>query len=442
MVEYKWWATIAYNSIGCPTTYEGKSLTWTKGKLSRMFSGTVATGTSSYNYIYNAFGQRVSKVYSYLPGKSSAVQIGQLTEYNKNYYYDHAGRLISENVSKTYYGSDSTSESVVFLYDESGIIGMARTVGSTTNAYYFQRNLLGDVVAIYDTSGNLVAKYLYDAWGNCTVSSETTNYAVANANPIRYRGYYYDDDTGLYYCNARYYSPKWRRFISPDDTAYLDPESVNGLNLYCYCNNDPVNYADPSGHEPEWWQWLLGGIGLALIAVAAGMAFIGTGGVAAFGMGALIGAAAVGGAGALVGGVIGYATGGTEGILGGALTGFGIGAIIGFAVGGSINYAAYVRSTVLVDGKRVSVYRGGKDLTLKPNEYKILKDGTKRGLSVNTDPAQVQRFGGAYRVKRIPRGLKIVQQGKNLSHYEIIPNDPLTSELFQELINKIVLKLV
>ena len=57
-------------------------------------------------------------------------------------------------------------------------------------------------------------------------------------NPFRYRGYYYDEDTGLYYLNARYYSPVWRRFISPDDTAYLDPESVNGLNLYAYCNKD------------------------------------------------------------------------------------------------------------------------------------------------------------------------------------------------------------
>ncbi len=63
--------------------------------------------------------------------------------------------------------------------------------------------------------------------------------------------YYSDDDTGLYYCNARYYSPKWRRFISPDDTSYLAPESVNGLNLYCYCNNDPVNLVDPSGHAIE-----------------------------------------------------------------------------------------------------------------------------------------------------------------------------------------------
>ena len=136
----------------------------------------------------------------------------------------------------------------MFLYDESGIIGMEYTLNGSKNTYYFHRNLLGDVLGIYDTSGTLVAKYLYDAWGNCTISGETTNYAVANANPIRYRGYYYDSDTGLYYLNSRYYSPKWHRFISPDDTSYLDPETVNGLNQYCYCNNDPVNYADPSGH--------------------------------------------------------------------------------------------------------------------------------------------------------------------------------------------------
>ena len=65
---------------------------------------------------------------------------------------------------------------------------------------------------------------------------------IASRNPIRYRGYYYDEDTKLYYLNARYYCPEWRRFISPDDTAFLDPENVNGLNLYAYCGNDPANY--------------------------------------------------------------------------------------------------------------------------------------------------------------------------------------------------------
>ena len=117
----------------------------------------------------------------------------------------------------------------------------------TTTTYYFQRNLLGDVIGIYNTSGTKVSGYAYDAWGNCTITLNTNG--IATKNPIRYRGYYYDEVSGLYYLNARYYSPTWRRFISPDDTSYLDPATPNGLNLYAYCNNDPVNYADPSGNS-------------------------------------------------------------------------------------------------------------------------------------------------------------------------------------------------
>lgn len=88
-------------------------------------------------------------------------------------------------------------------------------------------------------------------------------------NPFRYRGYYYDEDTNLYCLGARYYSPEWRRFISPDDTAYLDPETPNGLNLYCYCGNDPVNYCDPSGHSIIA-AWL---IGLGAIGVIGGLGY-------------------------------------------------------------------------------------------------------------------------------------------------------------------------
>ena len=92
-----------------------------------------------------------------------------------------------------------------------------------------------------------MVKYRYDAFGNCECYY-TTNNDLSNGNPIRYRSYYFDKDTGLYYLNARYYNPQWCRFISPDSTEYLDYETVNGLNLYVYCNNDPVNYADSSGH--------------------------------------------------------------------------------------------------------------------------------------------------------------------------------------------------
>ena len=125
---------------------------------------------------------------------------------------------------------------------------MVYTAGGMSNTYYYLKNLQGDVVGIYNTTGTMVVRYNYDAWGNCTVASGTTDYTLARINPIRYRGYYFDADTGLYYLNSRYYNPQWRRFISPDSTEYIDPENVNGLNLYCYCNNDPVNYADPSGN--------------------------------------------------------------------------------------------------------------------------------------------------------------------------------------------------
>ena len=93
-------------------------------------------------------------------------------------------------------------------------------------------------------------------------------------NVIGYRGYYLDSETGCYFLNARYYSPEWRRFISPDDTAYLDPKNVNGLNLYCYCGNDPIMYTDASGNDGAiiWLSTLLVVVGGVLGAVLGALA--------------------------------------------------------------------------------------------------------------------------------------------------------------------------
>ena len=81
---------------------------------------------------------------------------------------------------------------------------------------------------------------------------------IGNRNPIRYRGYYYDTETGLYYLKSRYYDPEVGRFITIDDISYLDPDTINGLNLYAYCGNNPVMRVDPNGNK--WWEWLLGSL--------------------------------------------------------------------------------------------------------------------------------------------------------------------------------------
>ena len=100
----------------------------------------------------------------------------------------------------------------------------------------------GDIIAI--VRGNkLVAEYEYDAWGNCTILRNTDN--IANTNPLRYRGYYYDTDTGLYYLQSRYYDSNIGRFINADDSNLL---LNNVYNLYAYCENNPVIGMDPSGY--------------------------------------------------------------------------------------------------------------------------------------------------------------------------------------------------
>ena len=108
------------------------------------------------------------------------------------------------------------------------------------------RNLQGDVVAIYCADGNVVAEYRYDAWGNHLAIEGGE---IAHINPIRYRGYYWDAETQLYYLQSRYYCPALRRFISAD--VYLDTGvGILGTNVYIYCNNDPVNLWDPDGRAP------------------------------------------------------------------------------------------------------------------------------------------------------------------------------------------------
>ncbi|MFR7933743.1 MAG: RHS repeat-associated core domain-containing protein [Acutalibacteraceae bacterium] len=135
------------------------------------------------------------------------------------------------------------------------------------------------MIAIYNTDGDLQCKYNYDAWGNHRIGNArneliydsatgviATGYEnhIAILNPIRYRGYYYDIETGLYYLQSRYYDATLCRFLNRDNVNYLEPESIHGLNLYAYCNNNPVMFADPSGHSVILAMLIGAGIGLVI----------------------------------------------------------------------------------------------------------------------------------------------------------------------------------
>ena len=106
----------------------------------------------------------------------------------------------------TPYTGGSHTRDITYLYDESGIVGAIQKYDSTEETFYFDKNIKGDVIALYNSAGTKVASYIYDAWGNCTPKTLVSN-NFSSYNPIRYRGYYYDRETGLYYLNARYYNP-------------------------------------------------------------------------------------------------------------------------------------------------------------------------------------------------------------------------------------------
>ena len=168
----------------------------------------------------------------------------------------------------------------------------------------FKHNIYNDVIEIIDNAGETVVKYGYDAYGNCKIDY-TINSDLAHTNPIRYRSYYYDDETQLYWVSSRYYSPEICRWISPDSIEYLDIETVNGLNLYCYCGNDPINNIDPSGHFAVTTLIILGliGVGAVVGGTVAGVNCYNNGSTGWELVGDILGGALIGGA---IGGIVGY----------------------------------------------------------------------------------------------------------------------------------------
>lgn len=204
--------SITYDAQGNPTSYLGHILTWEKGRQLKSFDNNT--------YTYNAKGIRTSKT----------------VNGTKHTYTLEGTKILCEA------WGDNT---LIPLRDNTDTV-----CGILYNnvPYYFQRNLQGDIIGILNKDAETVATYSYDAWGVCNVVTDTSGCNISTINPFRYRGYYYDEEIGLYYLQSRYYDPAVGRFVNADEVAYLSADrTLTGLNLITYCLNTPCKFCDPFG---------------------------------------------------------------------------------------------------------------------------------------------------------------------------------------------------
>ena len=211
---------ITYDEIGNPLIYhDGKQFTWQHG---RQMTSLHDEGLS-VSYTYDDSGIRTSKTVN-----------GTKTQYYLN------GSTILTQIT----GDDRLD----FFYDENGLL-----IGFSYNGekYYYIRNLQNDIVAIYDSNANQVVSYQYDSWGKLLSIDGSAKDTIGVLNPFRYRGYYYDTESGFYYLNSRYYDPGVGRFLNADSVIPDVGGNIKGYNVFVYCINDPTNMVDSSGFYPK-----------------------------------------------------------------------------------------------------------------------------------------------------------------------------------------------
>ena len=213
---------ITYDEIGNPLSYRGSTFVWDGRQLTQ-----ATKGSETMSYVYGVNGMRLQKTYT-TPTKT--VTTAHSTD----------GAVIYADFEQTVENGETQDEYRAYFYDESG-----SPVGFMFHGqnYYFEKTLQSDISRIYDSEGNVVGEYLYDAWGNLLNADSLTE--IAKQNPFRYRGYYFDSETGLYYLRSRYYDPQVGRFINAD--SQLNTDSTNGYNLFAYCENNPVSASDSDG---------------------------------------------------------------------------------------------------------------------------------------------------------------------------------------------------
>ena len=158
------------------------------------------------------------------------------------------------------------SNNLHFFYDASNKPAIVEYNGTK---YAYVHNLQGDIVAILDSNGTKVVEYKYDAWGRPISKAGSMKDSLGTLNPFRYRGYVYDEETGLNYVESRYYASLWSRFVNADNVIILDSISMSRfINLYTYCNNAPVTNKDVGGH------WSLGCLFSGVLNVVIGAAAV------------------------------------------------------------------------------------------------------------------------------------------------------------------------
>ena len=219
--------TITYDEIGNPLSYrDGMEMTWLNGRKLT----TLQSGNDSISYKYDSNGVITSK-----------------TVNGVEYTYEYLnGKLMHETRGEKVFD---------YCYDANGqLYAVSYKANSSTNAvtYYYAHNWRGDITSIYDGEGNMVAKYEYDAWGNVLTVTNSNNSEItdpnhiANLNPFRYRSYYYDSESGLYYLMSRYYDPVTHRFVNADG-YFQSGDNILDTNMNAYCRNNPIMNLDFTG---------------------------------------------------------------------------------------------------------------------------------------------------------------------------------------------------
>ena len=309
--------SITYDASGNPTNYLGATLVWEGQRLKSYTPKAASSGRSnSYVYSYDENGIRTRKT------------IGSTVT---DYYYN--GTLLMGTVKTTTNSDGSTTTSKLrFSYDADGKVVAVNYNG---NYYYYLRNAQSDIVKLIDKTGATVVEYRYDSWGKLLSTSGSLASTLGKNNPFRYRGYVYDEETGFYYLQSRYYNPEVGRFIS-SDVLLSTGQGVLGHNAYAYCLNNPVNREDSNGNwsMPNWLKVTIGAVAL-VGAVALTVATGGGAAAVAVGVAKVVGSVAVSTA---VSAGVGYLENGKQGAIDGACNGFMFGSLSACG-GAALKYA-------------------------------------------------------------------------------------------------------